>query len=368
MPAEQGAIEISIEVLVVDDSPLMQRLITRLIESDPAIRVIDTASDGVEAVQKTAAYHPDVVTLDIEMPQLNGLGALQMIMERTPTPVVMVSAMDEADTVMRALELGAVDFVSKPSGTVSIDLYKVRDEMIRKIKLATFTRPRRGVQVERPGALPRAPRTEMMGVRSGKPRIVAVGASTGGPRAIGELVTALPPELPVTICVVQHMPIGFTRSFAERLDRQCSLHVVEAEEGQVVEPGGVYVAPGGSHMVLARQGERLVVALTQAPAVHSVRPSIDVLMQSVADVGGRDTLGILLTGMGSDGVEGLAAIKAAGGTTIVQDRETSTIFGMPRAAIQRGVADQILPLSQIPGALMLAMGIDEDEEQGRGTA
>ena len=368
MQPERPGVETAIEVLVVDDSPLMQRLITRLIESDPGIRVIGTASDGVEAVQKTAACHPDVVTLDIEMPHLNGLGALQMIMERTPTPVVMVSAMDEADTVIRALQLGAVDFVSKPSGTVSIDLYKVRDEMIRKIKLATFTRPRWDADGGVPSAAGQTSRSATRRVRHGEPWLVAIGASTGGPQAIGELLAALPPDLPASICIVQHMPIGFTRSFAERLDRRSPLRVVEAADGTVVEQGEAYVAPGGFHMVLERQGERRVARLTQAPPVHSVRPSIDVLMQSAAQVGRARTLGILLTGMGSDGVEGLGAIKEAGGTTIVQDRETSTIFGMPKAAIQHGVVDQILALPQIPAALILVIGSGAGKEHPRGTA
>ena len=344
-----------IDVLVVDDSPLMQRIITHLIESDLRIRVIGTASDGVEAVQKVAALRPDVVTLDIEMPLLDGLGALKAIMERTPTPVIMLSALDEADTVMKALQLGAVDFVSKPSGTVSIDLYKVRDEIIGKIKVATFTRPegfltRRNGRQQTTGPLDSLPpATTWIGAM---PWYAAIGASTGGPRAIEQLMRALPPDLPVSILIVQHMPAGFTRSFAGRLDRASRLAVCEAEDGMPVEQGKAYVAPGGLHMVLARRDGRATIHLDASPSVNSVRPSVDVLMRSVAEIGGTHSLGVLLTGMGSDGANGLAEIKAAGGFTIAQDRETSTIYGMPRVAIQRGVVDAVLPLSAIPQALM----------------
>ncbi len=340
----------AITVLVVDDSPLMQRIITRLIESDPRIRVIDTASDGLEAIRKATERCPDVVTLDIEMPRLDGLGALKAIMERTPTPVIMLSAIDEADTVMQAMQLGAVEFVAKPSGTVSIDLYKVRDEIVNKIKLATFVTS----HPISPSPSPRAPLELPLSASAGSsaPWYVAIGASTGGPRAIEAVLVALPRGLPLSVFIVQHMPIGFTRSFAQRLNRASSLKVVEAEDGMRVETSCAYVAPGGVHMTLVRNGKGVVVRLEASQPVNSVRPSIDVLMESVAEIGGARTLGVLLTGMGSDGVAGLARIKAVQGYTIAQDRESSTIFGMPRAAIRRGVVDGVLPLNQIADALV----------------
>jgi two-component system, chemotaxis family, protein-glutamate methylesterase/glutaminase len=373
----------AIQVLVVDDSPLMRRLITRLVESDPGIHVIDTAADGFEAVEKTAACRPDVITLDIEMPRLNGLGALRTIMEQTPTPVIMLSALHDADTVMNALQLGAVDFVSKPSGTVSVDLYKMRDEIVHKIKVATFARHARGIERRTTSASAASdplPEPRQQPLRSGavldrigdpsEHWIIAIGASTGGPKAITELLSALPSDLPGTICIVQHMPAGFTRSFAERLNRISRMSVVEAADGMILKLGSAYVAPGDMHMLLTRKNDQTVVQLERTPPVHSVRPSIDVLMRSTAQIGGARTLGILLTGMGSDGAEGLEAIKLVGGVTMAQDQETSVIFGMPKAAIGRGVVDQVLPLPEIPDALVKALRPRHDnrnaEERPRG--
>jgi two-component system, chemotaxis family, protein-glutamate methylesterase/glutaminase len=342
-----------VAVLVVDDSPLMQRIITRLLESDPQIRVMATASDGLEAVEKVAALHPDVVTLDIEMPRLDGLGALRQIMALTPTPVVMLSALGDAETVMAALQLGAVDFVTKPSGMVSIDLYKVGAELVQKVKVATFSRPTCAQPAPtRAEAQARGRRTQPAALAGAGAWCLAMGASTGGPGAISQLLSELPASFPGSVLVVQHMPVGFTQAFAERLDRDTALAVLEAEDGAEVAPGCVYVAPGGAHMLVARRGrgrstEAPVIALTQTPEVNSVRPSIDVLMASVAEVYEGDAVGVLLSGMGRDGAAGLAEMKAAGAYTIVQDRETSTIFGMPRVAIGMGVVDEVLPLTQI---------------------
>ena len=343
---------VTIDVLVVDDSALMQRIITSLLESDPLIRVVATAADGYEAIDKVEAVRPDVVTLDIEMPRLDGLQTLQRIMQRAPTPVVMLSGLKDAEVAVRALELGAVEFVAKPSGTVSIDLYKVRDELINKVKLATLVKIHRVMaQAEPSPPLPILPR------RPGpNPAwMVAIGASTGGPRALGELLHRLPAELPASVLIVQHMPAGFTASFAHRLDQRSPLHIEEARDGQEVTTGSAYVAPGGVHMVVARERGQTTICLQDTPPVNSVRPSVDVLMSSVAHLNGACSVGVLLSGMGADGTEGLAQIKAAGGLTLAQDRQTSTIFGMPRVAIKRGVVDRVLPLSEIPGAIVAAI-------------
>lgn len=348
---------VTIDVLVVDDSPLMQRIITRLLESDPRIRVVATAADGYEAIEKVEAIRPDVVTLDIQMPRMDGLEALQQIMRCAPTPVVMLSGVKEASAAVRALELGAVEFVAKPSGTVSIDLYKVRDELISKIRLATLVNLNRAVTKTEPLTPPvTLPRRPPMGGKERGAWMLAIGASTGGPRALNTVLSRLPAELPASMLIVQHMPAGFTASFARRLDQHSPLHIEEARDGQAVTTGAAYVAPGGVHMVVTGEHGRPIIRLKDTPPVNSVRPSADVLMVSVARLNGARSMGVLLTGMGADGAEGLAQIKAAGGITLAQDRESSTIFGMPRAAIKRGVVDRVLPLSEIPRAIVEVIG------------
>jgi two-component system chemotaxis response regulator CheB len=268
-------------------------------------------------------------------------------MARTPTPVVMLSGLGDAEMVMAALESGAVDFVHKPSGTVSIDLYKVGAELVRKVKLAMFSRLTAFSKV------PTAPRAmRVHSVRASRPLpnpsgCVAIGASTGGPGAISQILRGLPHDFPSSVLIVQHMPVGFTEFFAARLHRELDFDVVEADDGALLRSGTVYIAPGGAHLMLGRSGRGFVLSLAKTAPVNAVRPSIDVLMTSVAETCGADAIGILLTGMGRDGAQGLAAIHNAGGQTIVQDRDTSTIFGMPRAAIRMGVVDHVLPLPEI---------------------
>ena len=349
---------VTIDVLVVDDSPLMRRIITSLLESDPGICVVATAADGLEAVEKVRAVWPDVVTLDIDMPRMDGLTALRQIMQHTPTPVVMLSGVKEAAAAVRSLELGAVEFVAKPSGTVSIDLYKVRDELVAKVKLATLVKLNRASEIKTGPLVPLSTsprRSPPMGVKEGRAWMLAIGASTGGPRALGKLLRRLPANLPAGVLIVQHMPASFTASFAQRLNQRSPLHVEEARDGQEVRVGSAYVAPGGIHMVVEEERGRAIIRLQDSPPVNSVRPSADMTMTSVARLNGPRSMGVVLTGMGSDGAEGLAQIKAAGGLTLAQDKESSTIFGMPRAAIERGVVDGVLPLSKIPRAIVTAL-------------
>ena len=346
----------TIDVLVVDDSPLMQRIITRLLQSDSRIRVIDTASDGVEALDKVKRHRPDVVTLDIEMPRMDGLEALGHILREAPTPIVMLSGLQEADFAVRALQLGAVEFVAKPSGTLSIDLYKVREELIQKVKMATMVNLERTLSdrktltsssVESSDSPARRP------VAAGDPEyLVVIGASTGGPRALRQIVSALPGDLPAAFLIVQHMPAGFTKSFSERLNKHSPLRVVEAEEGEVVKMGHGYVAPGGVHLTVVAEGSRCRLRLLETPPVNGVRPSVDVLMNSVAQARGDKAIGILLTGMGADGTDGLTAIHTSGGVTIAQNRETSAVFGMPRSAIRAGVVARVRSLDAIPSAIV----------------
>jgi two-component system chemotaxis response regulator CheB len=345
-----------VRVLIVDDSRLMRRLIRDILESDPSLEVVGDAANGMLGVQMVHNLHPDVVTMDVEMPVLSGLEALGYIMSEIPTPVVMLTGLKGADLAMRALDLGAVDFMSKPSGTISVDLFKVKDELLEKIKLASLANLRRaGTNHEE------APVTEIAAPKKAtvqKPAsnmnwLVVVGASTGGPPALERLFKGLRADLPAGILIVQHIPVGFTRSLAQRLDNSSRLNVLEAQEGLPVEPGKAFLAAGGSHLVIQRNGleKACSLHLDDSPPRGTLRPAVDVTMLSVAASYGPRTLGVILTGMGSDGLEGCRAIHQAGGCVIAQDRATSLIYGMPRAVVDQGLADQVLPLDEIPAAI-----------------
>ena len=332
-------------VLVVDDSAFMRKLISELVASSGEFRVVGTARNGLEAVRKVHALAPDLVTLDIEMPELDGIGALGYIMSEAPRPVVMLSAAatgDASDLTIRALELGAVDFVRKPSGPISIDLTAVREQLLtalraaRKVNLggvAVLARPRT------PRSLPAVEHTD------GATQVVAIAASTGGPRALAELIPSLRRPLGAAVLVVQHMPPGFTRSLAERLDAQSELTVAEASSGERVQHDRVYVAPGGFHMRVQLSGGSPVLELDDSPPIWGVRPSADPLFESVAAIFGERAVGVVLTGMGRDGAAGLRAIHDAGGVGLAQDAATSTIHGMPRAAEAAGGVDHVVPLA-----------------------
>lgn len=341
-----------IRTLVVDDSKFMRTLVADMLVSDPEIDVIATAKDGEDAVAKARLHHPDVITLDVEMPRMDGLEALKAIMNENPTSVVMLSALTQegADATLEALHHGAVDFVPKPSGSLSLDIAKVKDLLISRIKAAALAKPGK-----RPAPRLHRARTSFRRV-TGK-HIIAIGTSTGGPRALSELLPQLPGDIPAGILIVQHMPPWFTKSLAERLDRSCAIRVKEAAVGDKIEDGQALIAPGDYHMVVkqAENGGR-VVDLNQDPPVHAVRPAADITLQSVAASYGSRTLGVILTGMGSDGARGMEAIKKHGGKTLVSDEETSLIFGMPKAAIDLGCVDRIAPLHKIPEEIGRMLG------------
>ncbi|MEA3282047.1 MAG: chemotaxis response regulator protein-glutamate methylesterase [Euryarchaeota archaeon] len=341
-----------IRTLVVDDSKFMRTLISDMLVSDSHIDVIATAKDGTDAVAQARLHHPDVITLDVEMPRMDGLEALKAIMKENPTPVVMLSALTQegADATLEALHHGAVDFVPKPSGSLSLDIDKVKDLLISKIKAASLAKPERHLA-------PRLHRARASFRRVTGKHVIAIGTSTGGPRALSELLPQFPGDIPAGILIVQHMPPWFTKSLAERLDRSCAIRVKEAEVGDKIEDGQALIAPGDYHMVVKRaeNGER-VVDLNQDPPVHAVRPAADIMLQSVAASYGSRTLGVILTGMGSDGACGMEAIKEHGGKTIVSDEETSLIFGMPKAAIDLGCVDRIAPLHKIPEEIGSMLG------------
>ncbi len=337
----------SATVLVVDDSAFMRRLITQIIDASPDFRVIGTARNGLDALKQIEALNPQIVTLDVEMPELDGMQTLGYIMSETPRPVVMLSAAtttSSVDLTLRCLELGAVDFVRKPSGPISLDLETVGETLLGALRAATLVNLG-GVQLlARPRFVPTAPRAAPASARFA----VAIAASTGGPRALAEVIPNLPVNLGAAVFVVQHMPPGFTQSLAARLDSMSHLRVSEAAEGEAVEVNHVYLAPGGQHMrVVPALGGQCAIALDTGVTIWGVRPAADPLFVSVAAQFGPQTIGVVLTGMGRDGSDGLHAIRAAGGIGIVQDKSTSTIYGMPQAALNRAGADRVCSLQDV---------------------
>lgn len=338
-----------IRVLVVDDSAFMRRALTRLIDGGRRFEVVGIASNGREALARIAELHPDVVTMDVEMPEMDGVQALEAIMARHPVPIVMFSSITVrgADVTMRCLELGAVDFITKPSGSVSEDLGSIRYIVWQKLRSAagahlqpTLSTP---VPAKRAALTPHNDQKHMTARR-----LVAIGASTGGPRALLEVLMPLPGDLPAGLLVVQHMPPHFTAAMAQRFNDNCALQVREAEVGDRIEEGVALIAPGGRHLRLAADGK---VTLTDEPPVWGVRPSVDVMMEGVAQVFGSACLGVILTGMGRDGTTGLTMLKHAGASTIGQDEASCVVYGMPRAAAEAGVVDTVLPLHEIAGGI-----------------
>ncbi|MBU2258501.1 MAG: chemotaxis response regulator protein-glutamate methylesterase, partial [Candidatus Omnitrophica bacterium] len=332
-------------ILVVDDSFRMRKIISDIISSDPGFEVIGKAKDGKEALVKVYSLKPDIVTLDVNIPLLDGISVLEEIMKNQPTRIIMVSAYTRAGTTatIKALELGALDFIAKPSGEISLDLTKLKDEIISKIKIAAK------IDLDKFEALPIKPVKKQEAVVK---KVVVIGASTGGPKAVLDLMKYIPADNNAVFIIVQHMPKGFTLSFAERISWQTGIKTKEAEDEDVVAPGKVYVAPSGYHLILEKSGSGVKIKLTEDPLINFVRPSIDVTMSSVAEVFGQNVIGVILTGMGKDGLEGARSIKSNGGYVIVQDEETSVIWGMPRAVYEAGLADKIMPLSKIPKTIM----------------
>lgn len=343
-------------MLVVDDSAFMRRLISELVEAGGEFRVVGTARNGVDALKKIHALEPEIVTLDIEMPELDGITTLGYIMSEAPRPVVMLSGVPSGaadDLTIRALELGAVEFVRKPAGQISLDLAPVRGQLLEALRACLHVNLRGVPVLARP--VRRALATP--GAPSGHAAHNAVGiaCSTGGPRALAELIPRLPAGLNAAVLVVQHMPAGFTRSLAERLNSQSELEVREAVDGEPVETGRVYVAPGGVHMRVRQRDGAVRIALDTAPPVWGVRPAADPLFRSLAEAFGRRGVSVVLTGMGRDGAAGLQMMKDAGASSIAQDAASSIIFGMPQAAIATGAVDRVLPLAGIAEAVTAAV-------------
>ncbi len=338
-------------VLVVDDSALMRQALSQMLGRDPGIEVVGTAADPYAARDKIRQLDPDVLTLDVEMPRMDGLSFLEKLMRGHPMPVVMVSSMTEAGcaTTLRALELGAVDFVTKPTVDLRQHLPAVAAEVIEKVKgaAAARVRPRQSAPPS-PAAPSAGPRPTALRTTQ---QLLAIGASTGGTEALREFLVALPADAPGAV-IVQHMPERFTRSFAERLDGLCTVRVQEATDGDRVLAGHALIAPGNHHLRLVREGAVYLVRLGDDPPVNRHRPSVDVLFHSCAEWAGTNAVGVIMTGMGDDGARGLLAMRGAGAATLAQDEASCVVFGMPRAAIEMGAAERVLPLDRLAEAAL----------------
>lgn len=334
-----------IRVLCVDDSALVRGLMTEIINGQPDMEVVATAPDPLVARELIKQHNPDVLTLDVEMPRMDGLDFLERLMRLRPMPVLMVSSLTErgSEITLRALELGAVDFITKPRLGIRDGLMEYSELIADKIRATSRARLR--PQAAASAATP-APARLTRPLASTE-KIVVIGASTGGTEAIKDVLQPLPPDSPA-ILITQHMPAGFTRSFAQRLDSLCAVTVSEAVHGERVLPGHVYLAPGGEmHLKLARSGANYVIELEAGPPVNRHRPSVDVLFESAATTAGKNAIGVILTGMGKDGANGLLSLKRAGAQTLAQDEASCVVFGMPREAIALGAADEVVPLDNM---------------------
>jgi two-component system chemotaxis response regulator CheB len=344
--SKETGMEKGIKVLIVDDSAFARSAIAARLGTDSVIEVVGQAKDGLDAIEKTKELKPDVVTLDVVMPRMDGLAALERIMHECPTPVVMLSALTGkgADATIKALELGAVDFFLKPSIASPVGRDESTEELVRKIRVASQVK----VSTRRRDTRPRQP-VAASAKRARRQandfnKVVVIGSSTGGPQALNQLIPAIPGDIPALVLIVQHMPSGFTKSLADRLDQLSHLDVREARSGDQVGPGMVFLAPGGYHMRVTTKGE---IQLDQGATECGVRPSVNVTMESAARVYGASVLGVVLTGMGSDGTRGATLIKGAGGKVIVQDEATCAVYGMPASVVEAGKADKELPLPYI---------------------
>ena len=352
-----------VRVLVVDDSALMRKLIPKILERDPSIEVVGTAMDGAFALKKIEELNPDVVTLDLEMPRMDGMETLRLIMRRAPLPVILFSthSKEGAYATLKALALGAVDFVAKPTDAAAGKLEAIADQLIAKIKVAKRAAGRK-LPAAHLSEEPPAPR------KGSRPqiapnRVIAIGISTGGPNALQYVLSQIPADFPSAILVVQHMPEGFTEMFAKRLDECCALDVQEARSGDLLVAGRVLITPGNRHMMVRRMPRGDMVVLSDGPPVNGHRPSADVLFHSVAQEFGLTAVGLLMTGMGEDGAEGLGAIRNAGGMTIAQSEDTCVVSGMPRAAILKGYVNKIIALDGIGSHLISQYGSDRSSTE-----
>jgi two-component system, chemotaxis family, protein-glutamate methylesterase/glutaminase len=343
-----------IRVLIVDDSAFMRTALSRMIASDPGLDVVGTACSGSEALAKIPNLDPHVVTLDVEMPGMDGLRTLRSIMAEFPRPVIMVSAATEKDAeiTFSALSSGAFDYVPKQLSSASLDILHIREELLAKIRAAAHA-VRSPVMSGLARKPPQSTPLEMPCTDSNTPMIIALGTSTGGPKALQEILPVFPADFPVPILIVQHMPPGFTAPFAQRLNKTCAITVCEAQDRQQIRPGIAYIAPAGKHMTVERRSKsQAAILLDSKPAKCLHIPSVDVMMESIARGFGHHAIGVILTGMGCDGAEGMEAIFRHGGITIGQDQATCAVYGMPRSCAELGILTRVLPLADIPAQIL----------------
>jgi two-component system chemotaxis response regulator CheB len=344
----------TIKVLIVDDSALIRSVLKEIIESHPDLKVVGAAPDPLVAREMIKALNPDVITLDVEMPRMDGLGFLEKLMRLRPMPVVMISSLTEkgSDVTFRALELGAVDFISKPKLDISRGLKEYSEDIATKIRAAAKAKLRKSTVAPVQQSLSADAVLPFLSNRiASTEKLIIVGASTGGTEAIKEFLIKLPPDCP-GIVITQHMPEAFTKSFAQRLDNLCKISVKEAEDGDRILPGHAFIAPGHSHLLVKRSGANYVCELSDGPPVNRHRPSVDVLFRSAANHVGKIAIGVILTGMGKDGAQGMLEMKQAGAYTFAQDEASCVVFGMPKEAILAGGVDEVLPLQDIPTHVM----------------
>ncbi|MBI5042741.1 MAG: chemotaxis response regulator protein-glutamate methylesterase [Nitrospirae bacterium] len=352
-----------IRVLVVDDSAFNRQSIAAMLLSSPNIEVVDTVADGREAIRSVAIHKPDVITLDLEMPNMDGFTFLRWLMANTPTPVLVISSQSDTKSVFTALDLGAVDFLAKPTKKISNEIHNIKDDLLKKVEIIA------GLPIEKIMSRVKIISDEKRHekdvskqvseekasqkiIASSDIDLVAIGSSTGGPPALQSIISILPESFPAAVAVSQHMPPGFTRYFAERMDKNAKVEVKEAEEGDLVNKGRVLISPGGYHMTFKRKDDSIKVNLKKRTVSDLYTPSVDIMMASASEVFGKRVLGIILTGMGNDGKKGMREIKNKNGQTIAESEETAVVFGMPGEAIKDGSIDMVLPLPKIAGEII----------------
>ncbi len=342
-----------IRVLVVDDSALIRRILTDILNKDKEISVVGAAKNGKEALEKIELLKPDIVTLDIEMPIMDGITTLKHIVSKYKLPVIMISTLSQegAEMTLKALDEGAIDFLAKPTNVFKLNQKEIIEEIIDKVKSAYKSKPFIQKKIKKPFQNDKVTSTNVM--KSDKFKtIIAIGTSTGGPRALQVVMDSIPGDINASIVIVQHMPPKFTNSLAERLNSISEINIKEAEEGEVLKRGWAYIAPGDYHMEIKNINNKLIVKLNQEPKVMGLRPTVDILMESVAHISNYHKVGVILTGMGSDGAKGILQMKKNKSYTISQDQSSSVVYGMPRAAIETGAIDDIVGLDQISNKIV----------------
>lgn len=351
-----------IRVVVIDDSAFSRRCITKMLEDMPAVDVVGYAINGEEGIQKVIALKPDLITLDLEMPKMDGFTLLRILSSRFTIPVIVVSALKDADKVFKALELGALDFVGKPCGIATIDLLTIKDDLQNKVMQCFNMVPNlhwrsRTAAVQPVPVLSRFKSAEPEKTPDGRTfDVVAIGSSTGGPPALQQIFSSFKQKYPIAFVVSQHMPSGFTKAFADRLDRSSPFDIKEAEDGDLVLPGCVLIAPGGKNMVFENNGNRVAARIVEPSSEDRYVPSVDVMLKSSAEIYRQRVFAVILTGMGNDGSRGILSVKEYGGSVLAESEDSAIVYGMPREAVATGIVDRVLPLNRISAEIVRQSG------------